>query len=145
MPTIKSKEWLKKAKELRGWSTARLSQESGISAVMIAKILSGDRIGSADLWDSLESALDISEPTVSVNSDEIVAEIRSDITDFGYDEKCWIQYDYAGDNLIFVNYLLGDEPLSEDESGSADRSFRGTLLQALEFFDHQNQLFRYKK
>lgn len=68
MPTIKTGEWLKNELAENNITQKELAKTAGLSVPAIAKIISGERLGSAETWHKIQQALEIKRgvsPTVS--------------------------------------------------------------------------------
>lgn len=54
----RTREWLKKARKEAGLTIRELAQLSGFSQPSIEKVLSGERAGSVEFWESIENVID---------------------------------------------------------------------------------------
>lgn len=64
----RTKEWLKKAREEAGLTIRELAQLSGFSQPSIEKVLSGERAGSTEFWESIENVIDNHTKTLKLKN-----------------------------------------------------------------------------
>ena len=83
---------------------------------------------------------------VSFVSDDLIAEVRQDIAEFGADHKvyAWARL-YPEYNKVFVvnyDFIAPDDPVTEDEIGDNETITIVTLGELLEQLERQNQIIQ---
>lgn len=139
---IKTKEWLIDARQSAGLTQQQLANEIGVSLPTIAKIEQGQRIGSLDTWNKINSVLG-SDTSVSYDCDDLIQEIYEDIELYGPGTKCYLYYKLGKDMILFTDYAL-EEDLSDEafDIEPGETQMISTLKQALEIFNHQNKILK---
>lgn len=142
MSTIKTGEWLKQALKNENMTQRDLANKCGLSIPAIAKIISGERLGSPGTWDKINSVLNTGAG-LSYESSEFINEIKEEISLYGCNKECIVFYKEEYGNLIFFEYAL-DEDMSNHDFNKKDlnkyNSLRTKLKDALELFEHQNRI-----
>lgn len=86
---------------------------------------------------------------ISYECTEIITELKQDIAEFGADEPAWgvlverqvkvpFQDKYLTANVL-VNYLLGEQPPTEDEL-EGGTAYLSTLGELLPLFEEENKI-----
>lgn len=140
MPAIYTGEWIKQRRKEENMSVEDLAGVCGVSAAMIYKIESGERLGSVKTWGKI---INFFQPAkISVECEKIIEDLREDVALYGEQEKAIVFYSVDGGAIIFYDYLLSEEMLESpnDEDLQDKKHIEITLKEALELFEMQNEL-----
>lgn len=141
---MKTKEWLKRQRQLSGITQKELAEKIGTSPFTIEQIEQGRRLGSTDTWDKIENYFE-NGVSVSYDSEELIEEIKQDIKDFGKDHPCILIYKIIDDSIFFTNYdfIVEDDKFDEEtELEEGEKYLTTTLKYALEVFQSQNKIIQ---
>lgn len=158
---MKTREWLKKMRQKFGLTQAQLSEKSGVNKLTIENIEQGRRKGSEETWKKIEEYFNFCQQNDDISysfaSDDLIAEIKEDIEEFGKDKACYLMYKIIDKHFFFVDYQFLDSKedieemeLDEDEKKQLfnietdlddDEYYIETTLEyALKIFEKQNQI-----
>lgn len=141
---MRSKEWLKEMRLKLGLSQKEVAEKCDLSIPAIAKIESGERYGSEDTWNKIESVLLADEPIVSYDSDELIENLKDDIVEFGANSKCYLIFKKYRKQLVFTYYILKNNkemPFDKDKDIEQDENYIEINLEdALKLFETQNNI-----
>lgn len=145
MPTLKTGEWLKKELAENKITQKELAQTAGLSIPAIAKIISGERMGSPETWRKIQLALERLRgvlQTTSYSSENFIHELQEEIEEYGQDQICNVYYIVHNGNIIFKDYLLPEDiPGQYGDDLKAMNMLRITLKEALDLFTEQDDMF----
>lgn len=128
---MKTKEWLKSKRLELGLTQKELAQHCLLSLPAIAKIESGERLGSIETWEKIEYFLGNDEPKISYDSNELLENISNDILELGEDAECYLIYKVIGNSIVFTYYILKDDeelPFAEKEDVKKEEKYLLTTL-----------------
>ena len=118
-----------------------LAYKAGVSLPAIAKIISGQRLGSVETWKKIMDVL----PSfgISKSSGNFIDELQEEIFEYGESQEIVAFYSVMNGCIIFEDYAF-DEDLANpnfNKDGLAQlNSIRITLKEALELFKCQNEI-----
>lgn len=143
---MRTKEWLKEKRTKYCYTQRQLAKEIGVSPFTIEQIEQGKRLGSVETWEKIENFFKSEDKVkikVSYESDDLIAEIKEDIEEFGEDNPCILVYKIVGDHIIFTNYdfITKEDPFNPNEELEEDEYYIETTFKyALEVFERQNKV-----
>ena len=139
---MKTKEWLREKLSEKKITQKELAESIGISLNAISKIVRGERFGSHETWEKIETFFGNEEERVSYDSSDLIEELKEDIKEFGENHKCILVYRVYNHNIIFTNYdfIVEENPFNPRIELKKDEKFiTSTLGEALQLFEDQNQ------
>lgn len=143
---MRTKEWLREKRTQYCYTQRQLAREIGVSPFTIEQIEQGKRLGSVETWEKIENFFkneDEIDIKVSYESDDLIAELKEDIEEFGEDNPCILVYKIVGNHIIFTNYdfITKEDPFNPDEELEDDEYYIETTFKyALEVFERQNKV-----
>ena len=127
---IKNGDWLKESMRLAGITEQELSDRSGVSRSMIARMKAGTRVGSAEIWRRLIDAMGVAEEHEGYDGPALIERIEAAIAEKGADTACKLVYRHFDTNIVFVDFADADADVKGE-------FVTATLGQALDFVKSQ--------
>ena len=144
---MRTSKWLKEMRKKFNLSQKQLSEESGVNKLTIENLEQGRRKGSDETWELIETYFNKkkNDPTIniSIDSEDIIEELKQDIEEFGEDCKCVLIYKIEKNHFIFTNYdfITDEKPFNPDEELEKNEYYLITNLKyALDIFEKQNKI-----
>ena len=139
---MKTKEWLKKNRKRVNLTQEELAEKLSLSTDAIRNIEQGKRLGSLETWKKIENFFE-ENYKISIDSEELIDELKEDIKEFGENEPCILIYKTFKNNIIFTNYdfVVEEKPFNpKKELLKGEKYIKTTLKYALEVFEEQNEI-----
>lgn len=138
---IMSQEWLIKTRKAAGLTQSELANRSGISIGALRNIEQGQRIGSVDTLEKLNSAL--GTISISFECSDFIEELEEEISLYGPECKCHLYYKLKDGIVLFIDYALDRDLEDRDfEPLPGETMVEGTLQQALDIFTYQSKILK---
>lgn len=138
MSCIKTKEWLQKLLNDKGWKPEDLEEELHLSQDSIQPILDGATFGKIEVWDRVIQRYD--DVLQSMDSGRVIGQLMDELETHSEDSECIVYYQIKNDTIFFIDYLM-DEDLSfcKDLPEMCELLHtKMTLTEALDTFQFQN-------
>lgn len=123
---IESNTWLIAARQDAGLTQQQLADASGVAPSTIRNIEQGQRTGSLETWRRIKFAL--------LDSSEDITNIKKNIATYGENHTCYLTYFFSVNGIIFESYYLNKIDIN------SDKYLQTTLKNALEIFNHQQEI-----
>lgn len=140
---MKTKEWLKNIRTQQKLTQQELANKTGVSRFTIENIEQGKRLGSVETWNKLENFFGEYSLEVSYDSDDLIAELKTDIKNLGEDYECYLFYKVIENNIIFTDYDFAVENEKCDPEQHLEENEKyllTTFKYALDVFNEQNKI-----
>ena len=128
-------------------SQKKLSEETGINKFTIENIEQEKRKGSEKTWKIIEDYFKNKDNQIisfSVDSEDLIKELKEDIEEFGEEHQCILIYKIIDNNFVFTNYdfIVDEMPFEPEKELEKDEQYIETNLKnALMVFEQQNKMF----
>lgn len=137
----RTSEWLKEKRKEFNLSQQELAKKSKVSIFAIQNIEQGQRKGSSETWEKLESIFNNKEDIIySHDNEELIEELKADIEEFGSNCKCLLFYEIVDDKVIFNDYNFISDDEEEQEEDKKEKHVETNLGDALLLLEEQNKV-----